>query len=71
MIVSLWVVSSFFVGGAVLMVRELLRAPEGVEDESGFRVTRDAPRVEARELSRGGDHAARRRPWRTHSAARA
>ena len=42
MIATLWIVSSVILSGAVVMVRELLKAPEGVEDQYGFRVIRDA-----------------------------
>jgi hypothetical protein len=39
----LWFLASFFAGGGILMVIEIRRAPEGVEDESGFRVVHEAP----------------------------
>jgi hypothetical protein len=40
MIACIWLVLSVFMGGFILMLRELMKAPEGIEDESGFRVVR-------------------------------
>ena len=68
MTVALWFVSTFFLGGAILMVSELRKAPEATEDESGFRVVRES--AVTRDRARA-ERTRRRRVWRTHSAVRA
>jgi hypothetical protein len=48
MIASLSVILSLFGAGFVLMIRELRKAPIAIEDESGFRVVREAPAASPR-----------------------
>jgi len=52
MIASLSVVLSLFLSGFILMIRELKKAPEAIEDESGFRVIRAAASTKARPAKR-------------------
>jgi hypothetical protein len=63
MITCIWLVLSLFVSGFILMVRELMKAPEGIEDESGFRVIRQASASRPRQPARD-----RRLHWAFHRA---
>ena len=54
MIASLSVILSLFGAGFVLMIRELRKAPIGIEDESGFRVLREARPSQSRPVAERG-----------------
>jgi hypothetical protein len=71
MTASICTISSFFIAAAVWMLTELRKAPEAIEDESGFRIARQLPVPDTAVPVRAVGHSSRRRPWRTHATMRA